>query len=106
MCASRDITERRQIEDALRESEQRFRSTVETVRLVAVGLDVNGRVTFCNDSLCTLLGYRRSDLLGENWFEKVLPADSPSRLAFYENIKQGTFRPKVENEVVCPPPKR
>ena len=100
-CGSRDVTERRQIEDALRESESRFRSTVETVRLVAVGLDVNARITFCNDSLCTLLGYSRSELLGENWFEKVLPPDSQSRAAFFENIKADAVRPKAENEVVC-----
>ena len=60
VCVSRDITERKQIEDALRDSESRFRTAIETVRLVAVGLDPQGHVTFCNDALCTLTGWPRA----------------------------------------------
>lgn len=101
VCGSRDITERKQIEDALRESEQRFRSAVETVRLVAVGLDVTGRVTFCNDALLALTGWTRADLIGESWFDRCVPPGDPARDAFHENITGGTIPPKLEHDIVC-----
>ena len=101
ICGHRDVTERKQIEDALRESEQRFRTTLETVRLVAVGVDPVGCVTFCNDSLLQLTGYRRADVIGENWFEKLVPAGDPSRKAFFDGIDRGDVPAKYENEIVC-----
>src|SRR5688572_6509977 len=100
VSASRDITERKQIEDALRESEQRFRSTLEAVRLVAVGLDTNGRVTFCNDALTTLTGFTRAELLGESWFDKCVP-DQGARQVYFSNIMRGSVPPYYEGEIIC-----
>ena len=101
VCASRDVTERKQIEDALRDSENRFRTTLETVRLVAVGLDTNGRVTFANDSLCALTGWTRSELVGDNWFDRCIPTGDPLRSIFFENIASGEIPHKYENEIMC-----
>ncbi|MGH7677009.1 MAG: PAS domain S-box protein, partial [Gemmatimonadaceae bacterium] len=101
ICASRDITERKQLEDALRESEQRFRTTIETVRLVAVGLDSNANVTFCNDALCTLTGWKRHELMGANWFDRCVAPDDPVRAQFYENIATGEIPSRQEYEMIC-----
>ena len=100
VCASRDITERKQIEDALRESEQRFRTTIEAVRLVAIGLDTQGRVTFCNDALVVLTGWTRAELLGENWFDKCVAPGDPAREMFYTHILSGDIPHKHESEIV------
>jgi PAS domain S-box-containing protein len=101
VCASRDVTERKQIEDALRNSEQRFRTALETLRFIAVGLDAEGRITFCNDALCALTGWPRASLIGESWFDRVVPAGNEFRATFFENIVTGHIPSHNENDIVC-----
>jgi len=66
--------ERDRAEGAVRESERRFREMLETVELVAVTLDLEGRITFCNDYLLRLTGWKREEVLGRTWFDLFLPA--------------------------------
>ncbi len=100
VCASRDVTERKQIEDALRESEQRLRMTLETVRWVAVALDRNGRVTFANDTLCALTGWKRSDLIGESWFDLCVPPADASRALFFASMGSGAPPGRYDAELL------
>lgn len=97
-----EIMERKYMEEALRESERRFRELLENVRLAAVLLDVDGRVSFCNDYLLTLLGYPREEVLGQNWFERFIPPEHRLilRQRFWEATKQGTIVPYFESEIV------
>lgn len=56
-------------------NELRFRKLLEDAQLVAVILDVDGRVTFCNDYLLTLTGWKREEVLGRDWFTQFVPPD-------------------------------
>jgi len=60
--------------DAL-EQERRYRSLLETVHMIAVGLDAEGNVTFANSFLLELTGYSAAEILGENWFDRFLPEE-------------------------------
>ncbi len=68
-----DITDRKRAENELRESERRYRDMLSNVELLSVTLDRGGRVTFCNDYLLRLTGWRREEVLGSNWFELFIP---------------------------------
>ncbi len=85
----RDITERKRAEEALRESERRFRAILETLRLAAVALDVEGRITFCNDFLLELTGWQREQVIGQDWFEIFMP-DPSMKSGFMKAIQSGT----------------
>ena len=100
VCSSRDITSRKRIEGALRESEQRLRATLETPNLVAVALDPEGVVTFCNEGLCTTTGYTRDALLGRNWFD-VCMTEPAVRRAFRSQLRRGTIPARFEGEILC-----
>lgn len=100
VCSSRDVTSRKRIEGALRESEQRLRATLETPNLVAVALDPEGVVTFCNEGLCTTTGWTRDALLGRNWFD-VCMTDPPVRRAFRSQLRRGTIPARFEGEILC-----
>jgi PAS domain S-box-containing protein len=67
--ATTDITERRRAQDELRESERRFRSMLANLELIAMTVDCDARITYCNDHLLRLTGWTREELLNRNWFE-------------------------------------
>ena len=65
MCAAvRDITDRRQAEEALTEAEERGRLLLESVGEGIVGVDEDGRITFLNPAAARLLAYGTEELLG------------------------------------------
>ncbi len=70
-----DITERREVDQALRESERRFSDLLRNVGLASVMLDREGRITFCNDHLLRLTGWRYDEVIGLNWFDTFTPPE-------------------------------
>ena len=60
-----DITSRRVAEDALRDSEARYRLLVERMREGVAQVDNDGILRFCNDRFCEMLGYAREELIGQ-----------------------------------------
>ncbi|HEY0389061.1 MAG TPA: EAL domain-containing protein [Gaiellales bacterium] len=68
-----DVTARRQAQEEMQESERRFREILERVQLIAVMLDRDGRITFCNDHLLAVTGWSREELLGRDWFDTFFP---------------------------------
>ncbi len=64
-----DITERRQMEEALEESEEKYRSILNNIEDGYFEVDLAGNFTFFNDSLCRILGYPSVELMGMNYRE-------------------------------------
>lgn len=55
--------------------EQRFRQVLEHIDLLAIALDNNDTITFCNEALAQLVGRKRDTMLGENWFSLCVAND-------------------------------
>ncbi len=62
----RDITDRKQAEENLRQSHQRYQQLVDHAHDGIFSLDVQGRFLFVNKGICSILGYTREELLGLN----------------------------------------
>ncbi len=58
-----DVSERKRVESVLNESNRRFREMLENVELIAMTLDKTGAVTFCNDFLLRLTGWKREEVM-------------------------------------------
>jgi PAS domain S-box-containing protein len=70
-----DITDRKKSEEAVRESERRFRSVVEYSHDGIVIVDDKFKVTYCNDELGQILGYVHEDIIGQD-FRKFIGDES------------------------------
>jgi diguanylate cyclase (GGDEF)-like protein/PAS domain S-box-containing protein len=62
----RDITEKKAIEEALRQSEERYRTVLEDIEDGYYEVDIAGNFTFFNDSICQIWGYSKEELMGMN----------------------------------------
>ncbi len=70
-----DISDQKRAQDALRESDRRFRDMLGNVELVSLMLDCDARITYCNDFLLRLTGWAREEVLECNWFELFVPPE-------------------------------
>ncbi|HUX99289.1 MAG TPA: PAS domain S-box protein, partial [Candidatus Deferrimicrobium sp.] len=68
----KDITERKQTEKALRQSEEQLRLLLNSAGEAIYGIDLNGNCTFCNTSTLRFLGYKHpDDLIGKNMHSMI-----------------------------------
>lgn len=69
------LREKERAEMELSESERRFRELLEKIHLIAVILDREGKITFCNDYLLNQTGWTRPEVEGGNWFDIFIAPD-------------------------------
>jgi len=109
-----DITEHKQVAEALKESEERYRTILESIEDGYFEVDIAGNLTFFNDSVCRMSGYNRAEMMGMNnrqytdkensqilyqAFNKVFRTGEPSNGVEYEIIGKDGTKLYVESAV-------
>jgi PAS domain S-box-containing protein len=95
--ADRKVREsRRQVERALRESEERYRRIIETTNEGIWMLDPSGRVVYVNTRMTNMLGYGAGEIVGKSIFDFV---DADSRPAIARNFEARSDAPSGQAEI-------
>ncbi len=99
---TKDITERKQTEAALRDAKDFAENLIQTANVLFIQLDGEGRVVRVNETTSTVTGYSKAELIGQNWFNKLVPRERfPEVWNEFEQItRYGEMREFFENPVL------
>ena len=111
---NKEITERKQAEEELRESEEKYRTILASIEDGYFEVDFSGSFTFFNDSLCKILGYPKEELMGMNnrqytdeenakklyhTFKTIYNTEDPTEGFYWEIIRKDGNKKNVEASV-------
>ncbi len=96
-----DVTQRRQAEAALRESEARYRDLVETTHDLVWAVDMDGRITFISQAAEEVYGRHPKEILGRPFLEFIAPEEHEQvRAAFQAAVATGQAARDTERHVL------
>ncbi|MEA5452411.1 PAS domain S-box protein [Leptolyngbya sp. CCNP1308] len=96
-----EISDRKRAEAVLVEADRRWRSLLDNVQLVVVGLNQNGNIEYVNPFFLQLTGYAEEEVLGQHWFDQFLtPGQKPSVQVCFQELLEKDFHPHYQNSIV------
>lgn len=88
-----DVSERRQAEQALRESEEKYRDLVEKIGEAIFTVDSEGILTFISAAARHIVGFEPAELVGRHFSRFIHPEDLPALVASFEQTIRGELHP-------------
>src|SRR4030042_5129273 len=87
-----DVTERKKVEETLREGAERYRTVLEDMEKGYYETDLGGNITFVNDSICRILGYSNKEVVGSSYRKYAYDEENVRKMFKYTSIVYKTSR--------------
>ncbi len=96
-----DLSERKRMEDALRERDQRLSATYDHVDVGIAEADEAGKIVRVNEAMCRITGFSREELLGHTLYYRTHPDDvARDRLNYRQQVTGGYDRYAIEKRFI------
>jgi PAS domain S-box-containing protein len=89
-CVFQNVTEQKQTEKALRESEQKFRVIAEN-QIAGIFITQGRKIVYANDRLAEMHGYRKEEILGKPYYILIHPSE------------RKTIKARMQKRLMTPP---
>ncbi|MFN2516928.1 MAG: PAS domain S-box protein [Pyrinomonadaceae bacterium] len=86
---TRDVTDRRRVEAALRQSEEQYRELVENINDVIYATDEKGVITYISQAVERTLGFSASEIIGQTFTRFIFGEDKALALENFQNSGDG-----------------
>ncbi|MCX6007729.1 MAG: diguanylate cyclase [Chloroflexi bacterium] len=88
-----EVEEHKLAQEALIESEERYRGLVENINDIIYTLDINGNVTYISPAVERMGSYKASELTGQPFSQFIYPDDLPELMKRYGDMLTGRTEP-------------
>ncbi|MCP4608614.1 MAG: PAS domain S-box protein [Planctomycetes bacterium] len=95
-----EILERKQVEEALRESEKKYRNLVEQINDIAFSSSKDGLLTYVSPTVESMTGYHPDELVGSNFAHLLHPEDLPYVADAFQESLSGNLVQVLECRVM------
>jgi len=89
VAVNRDISDQKRAEEALRQSEEKYRDLIETLNDVIYAVDQHGVITYVSPVIKSLAGYEESEVVGHHFTEFLCKEDLPRLEKDFQEILSG-----------------
>jgi len=97
-----DITERKRMEEELREGEERYRNIVEDQTEFICRFRPDGRYLFVNEAYCRYFGLKRDAILEHGYHSEIPPEDRDRLRTFFTSLTEATPVGRIQHRIIMP----
>jgi PAS domain S-box-containing protein len=95
------INQQTKIEAQLREAERRWRSLLENVQLLVIGMDTTGKVEYINPFFLELSQYTQDEILGKDWIANFIPQYQQHDVQkFFEEMLEQELHSHYQSQII------